>query len=270
MTSLRFTCLGKRVQPPVFLTVFTILAFCAGVTLAQDTEQLLNSTIATQAQTDTRSQRSQSAVTQLANERSDYFADYRVAIQHLDQLKVYNANLQHIINDQEREKDSIRQQLEDFGEVEQGIVPLMYEMVAALKSFVDLDMPFSRNERADRVQRLQDNLERSDLTVSEKYRQIMEAYQIETSYGRKIEAYSGTLAIGGENRKVDLLRIGRILLAYQTPDRSETGFWDKTTGQWTELDGSYRRSITQGLNIARKQAAPTLLIVPLPAAEQSR
>ncbi len=263
-------CLGKRVRMPIFLSACATVVFAAGVTLAQDTEQLLNSTIATQAQTDTRSQRSQTTVTQLASERSDYFADYRVAIQHLDQLKVYNTNLQLIIDDQEREKISIRQQLEDFGEVEQGIVPLMYEMVAALKSFVDLDMPFSRNERADRVQRLQDNLERSDLTVSEKYRQIMEAYQIETSYGRKIEAYSGTLAIGRENRKVDLLRIGRILLAYQTPDRSETGFWDKTTGQWTELGGSYRRSITQGLNIARKQAAPTLLIIPLPAAEQSQ
>jgi hypothetical protein len=139
-------------------------------------------------------------------------------------------------------------------------------MVAALKTFVELDMPFLRNERADRVQRLQDNLERSDLTVSEKYRQIMEAYQIETSYGRNIEAYSGTLAIGGENRKVDLLRIGRILLAYQTPDRSETGFWDKTTQQWTELDGSYRRAVTDGLMIARKQASPSLLVLPVPAA----
>ncbi len=270
MTGLRYSDLGRRSRPPTLLTACLMMLCVAAPALAQDTEQLLNSTIATQAQTDTSSQRSQTAVTRLASESSEYFADYRVAIQQLDQLKVYNANLQHIINDQEREKDSIRQQLENFGEVEQGIVPLMYEMVATLKSFVDLDMPFLRNERADRVQRLQSNLERSDLTVSEKYRQIMECYQIETSYGRKIEAYSGTLAIGGENRKVDLLRIGRILLAYQTPDRSETGFWDKTTGQWTELDGSYRRSITSGLNVARKQAAPTLLIVPLPAAEQSR
>lgn len=266
MTGLRYTCLGMRSRPPALIAACLLTLAAAGTTLAQDTEQLLNSTIATQAQTDSGSQKSQEAVTQLASESSEYFADYRVAIQQLDQLKVYNTNLQQIINDQEREKVSIRQQLEDFGDVEQGIVPLMYEMVAALQSFIELDMPFLRNERGDRVQRLQDNLERSDLTVSEKYRQIMEAYQIETSYGRNIEAYSGTLAIGGENRKVDLLRIGRILLAYQTPDRSETGFWDKTSRQWTELDGSYRRSVTDGIKIAKKQAAPTLLVVPVPAA----
>ena len=266
MTGLSHNCLGRHSRPPALLAACFLTLSAAGITLAQDTEELLESTIATQAQTDTSSQRSQTTVTQLASESSDYFADYRVAIQQLDQLKVYNGNLSRIIDDQEREKVSIQQQLEDFGDVEKGIVPLMYEMVAVLKSFVELDMPFLRNERADRVQRLQDNLERSDLTVSEKYRQIMEAYQIETSYGRNIEAYSGTLAIGGENRKVDLLRIGRILLAYQTPDRSETGFWDKTTQQWTELDGSYRRAVTDGLMIARKQASPSLLVLPVPAA----
>jgi hypothetical protein len=251
---------------PVFLRICAVVAFAAATASAQETEQLLNSTIATQAQTDTNSQRSQTTVAQLASESSEYFGDYRVAIQQLDQLKVYNANLQQIINDQERDKVSVKRQLEGFGDVEKGIVPLMYEMVDALKSFVELDMPFLRNERGDRVQRLQENLERSDLTVSEKYRQIMEAYQIETSYGRNIEAYSGTLAIGGEDRKVDLLRIGRILLAYQTPDRSETGFWDKTTQQWAELDDSYRRAVTDGIKIARKQAAPNLLVVPVPAA----
>jgi hypothetical protein len=266
MTGSRIACLGRRVRIPVYMAACVAGVLFAGAASAQDTEQLLNSTITAQARTDSDAQKSQMTIAQLASESSEYFGDYRVAIQQLDQLKVYNANLQQIINDQEREEVSIQQQLQDFGEVEKGIVPLMYEMVDALKSFVELDMPFLRNERGDRVQRLQNNLERSDLTVSEKYRQIMEAYEIETSYGRNIEAYSGTLAIGGEDRKVDLLRIGRILLAYQTLDRSETGFWDKTTRQWTELDDSYRRAVTDGIKIAKKQAAPTLLVVPVPAA----
>jgi Protein of unknown function (DUF3450) len=269
MISMRIACLAKQARPRAFIKVAAIAIFITGTATAQDTQQLLNSTIDVQARTDTSSQKSQQTVAQLAGERSEYFADYRVAIQQLEQLKVYNANLESIINDQERDKVSIRRQIDNFAEVEQGIVPLMYDLVAALRTVVELDLPFLRNERAERVQRLQDNLERSDLTVSEKYRQIMEAYQIETSYGRNIEAYSGTLSIGGQDRKVDLLRIGRILLAYQTPDRSETGFWDKTTRQWTELDDSYRRPVTEGLKIARKQAAPTLLSLPLPAAENA-
>ncbi len=247
----------------------TVLAgvLLAANSAAQDTEALLNATLQAQAQTDTRAQRSQATVAQLAEQSSDYFGEYRVATQRLDQLKVYNANLERLIADQEQEKTSLRDQLNNFGDIEKGIVPLMYELVASLKSFVELDMPFLQNERRDRVDRLEANLERSDLTVSEKYRQIMEAYQIETAYGRNIETYAGTLPIDGEDCKVDLLRIGRVVLAYQTPDQLRTGYWDKTTGEWTSAGDDYRRAVTEGIRIARKQAAPSLLELPLPAAE---
>ena len=258
---------GKRAWLPVVLFSGAYLAIAGADSMAQDAAQILDSTLQTQAQADTSAQRSQAAVSQLASQSSEYFADYRVAVQQLDQLKVYNANLQRLISDQDREKTSLREQLENFGDIEQGIVPLMYGLVASLKSFVALDMPFLRNERNSRVERLEANLERSDLTVSEKYRQIMEAYQIEAGYGKNIEAYAGTLPIDGENRKVDLLRIGRVVLAFQTPDQSVTGFWDKSAGQWSELADEYRRAVTQGIRIARKQAAPTLLDLPLPTAE---
>jgi hypothetical protein len=259
-------CKSWRSSPVPILAIL-VFALPAGYAAAQDTERLLESTLSAQAQTDTAAQRSQQAVTRLAEEGSEYFADYRVAIQQLDQIKVYNANLERLVADQEREKVSLGQQLDDFENVEQGIVPLMYELVASLKTFVSLDMPFLQNERVGRVERLETNLERSDLTVSEKYRQIMEAYQIETSYGRNIEAYPGTLEIDGQERKVDLLRIGRIVLAYQTPDHSETGYWNKNEGTWSRLDDRFRRPVTEGIRIARKQAAPGLLELPLSAAE---
>jgi hypothetical protein len=241
-----------------------------GSVLAQSPEQLLAQAINEQADVDTRSQQSQLRVAQLDEQAGEYFGEFRVALQQLERLRIYNANLDSLIADQEREKASIATQLDDFGAMEQGIVPLMYEMIAALKQFIELDMPFSQAERRSRVDRLEINIERSDLTVSEKYRQIMEAYQIETSFGRNIEAYMGTLEVDGVERKVDLLRVGRILLAYQTPDLSETGYWDKSTKSWQVLDGSYRRAITDGLRIARKQAAPSLLELPLPAAEAAR
>jgi len=62
-----------------------------------------------------------------------------------------------------------------------------------------------------------------------------------------------------------LLRVGRIVLAYQTLDRTETGFWDKTERHWV-VDNSYSRDIADGLRIARKQMAPRLLEIPVPAA----
>jgi hypothetical protein len=267
-SSLR-NALGKPAPAWTAIALAIVVLPGLGDSRAQETEQLLNATITAQAQTDTQSQRSQQAVSRLSDQSDEYFGDYRVTVQQLDQLKVYNRNLEQLVRDQQREKESLNNQLENFGNIEEGIVPLMYELVASLKTFVQLDMPFLQNERRDRLGRIESNLERSDLTVSEKYRQIMEAYQIETAYGRNIEAYPGTLQIDGIDRKVDLLRIGRVVLAYQTPDQAETGHWDKRAKRWTALDDDFRRSVTLGIRIAKKQAAPTLLELPLPAAEEA-
>ena len=240
--------------------------FATTTASAQSAEQLLDKSFSEQSSIAANAQQSQLRVAQLDEQTSEYFGDFRVTLQQLERLRIYNHNLENLVADQEQEKSSIARQLNDFGDMEQGIVPLMYDMIAALKKYVELDAPFSQLERQNRIDRLEINIERSDLTVSEKYRQIMEAYQIETSYGRNIEAYMGTLRIEGVDRKVDLLRVGRIFLAYQTPDLKETGYWDTATRSWRPLDSSYRRAVTDGLRIARKQAAPSLLNLPLAAA----
>lgn len=243
-----------------------VLLALPSLAMAQQATTPVDNALQEQAASDSESQQSQQTVEQLADMIAADIALDRQLTQRINQLKIYNNNLDELVADQEREKQSLIEQIDEFGSVEQGVVPLMVEMIATLRRFVELDMPFLQNERADRLVRIDANMSRADLTVSEKYRQIMEAYQIEVSYGRNIEAYIGSLEIDGVQRKVDLLRVGRVLLAYQTLDRSESGFWDKTTGQWTELDDSYRREIADGLRIARKQMAPRLLELPFPAA----
>ena len=76
-------------------------------------------------------------------------------------------------------------------------------------------------------------------------------------------AYRGMLDDG---KTVDFLRVGRIALVYQTLDGEETGVWDPNALEWTILDDSYRTPIKQGLKIARKQSAPDMIHLPLPAA----
>ena len=110
---------------------------------------------------------------------------------------------------------------------------------------------------------------RADVTNAEKYRRIMEAYQIENEYGRTIEAYRGGLERDDREITVYFLRFGRIALLYQTLDESEAGVWNAETGSWVPLDSSYRSTIRQGIRIARKQAAPDLIQLPLPAAKDA-
>lgn len=247
------------------ILISAALSVLLGLAQAQEPAPAIDPALEEQAASGQQSQQSQQQVDQLDDETGSDIAENRQAARQLNRRRIYNSNLEALVADQEREKLSLEQQIDEFGNVERGVVPLMFEMIATLRKFIDLDMPFLQKERSDRLVRLEMNMSRSDLSVSERYRQIMEAYQIEVSYGRNIEAYIGTLDIGGDERKVDLLRVGRILLAYQMLDRAETGFWDKAERHWV-VDNSFSRDIADGLRVARKQMAPKLLELPLPAA----
>jgi hypothetical protein len=117
---------------------------------------------------------------------------------------------------------------------------------------------------------LKDMFVRADVTNAEKYRRILEAYQIENDYGNTIEAYRSDLELNGTVTEVDFLRLGRVAIYYQRLDGSESGFWNKTNKRWESLPLSYSNSIRNGLRIARKEAAPDLLILPVPAAEAAK
>jgi hypothetical protein len=98
----------------------------------------------------------------------------------------------------------------------------------------------------------------------------MEAFQVENEYGNTIEAYKGNIVLNGTTSSVNFLRLGRVALYYQRLDGSETGFWNKEEKRWQTLPADYRNAIRDGLRIARKEAAPDLLTLPVPAPEAAR
>jgi hypothetical protein len=251
---------NRRWRPRACAALALMAVLPLGQAVAQ--ERTLNSALSEQKSSVQDSARSQARIAQLADQTTELLGEYRVVIQRLDRVRIYNENLVQLVGDQGREMTDIQRQLTSFQEVQQDIIPLMFEMIDDLAQLVELDMPFQLQERRDRVEMLRDIMGQSDVTVSEKYRQIMNAYQIEADFGRTTEAYDGQLG----DRKVDFLRVGRILLAYQTPDRAETGFWNKNTREW-EVANGYRNDVVEGLRIARQQAAPNLLRLPVPAPE---
>jgi hypothetical protein len=125
-------------------------------------------------------------------------------------------------------------------------------------------LPFLPEERAERLAQLEDLLKSVHVSVAEKYRRLVEVYQIESDYGRTLEAWRGTLGENEPVRIVDFLRLGRVMLFYQTLDGREQGYWDAQTSAWKALPDSYRRTLEQGLNIARQQQTPVMLRLPLP------
>jgi len=227
------------------------------------TEQL-DGLLLAQAQTDRAAQASQDNVEKLADQTQDLAQKYRQTLENTKSITEYTDHLRKQVVSQREEIASIQTQLASIETTSRDVFPLMQRMVESLDQFVQLDTPYLAEERAKRVQSLKDMMDRADVTVSEKYRRILEAYQIEMEAGRTLEAYDGLMGEGDAAKAVSFLRVGRVALAYQTTDGGETGYWDNTQRQWV-VDNDYSHDVKEALRVARKMTAPDLLLVPVPA-----
>jgi hypothetical protein len=263
---------GKHVRSslrwPVCVSVTGIFLILSTTLLAAD--NTLEKSIETASKSNSSSAASQKKIDQLSDKTRELYNDYKSTLRELHSYKLYNKNLEDLIDSQKQEINSFDTQLAQIDDTQRDVIPLMIKMVDTLDEFIKLDQPFLLNERQNRVNELKVLMSRSDVATSEKYRRIMEAYQVEMEYGRTIEAYRGTLESNGENRTVNFFRLGRVALYYQTLDEQETGIWDRSSHKWLPLSSDYRLPVRKGLGIARKQAAPDLLLLPVSAPEQAK
>ncbi|MDR0781721.1 MAG: DUF3450 domain-containing protein [Pseudomonadales bacterium] len=243
---------------------------------AQAQAPLNDATIAAQAGVDAAAAASQQTINNLVDETQRIGTQYANMLAEVDSLNQYNERLQQQVNAQLTEVASIQNQLNEIETTNREVLPLMDRMVQTLDQFVKADVPFELEVAADggkgrlvRVRDLVDLMGRADVSISEKYRQILEAYQIELDYGRTAGTYQGTLGDGANSKTVQFVRLGRVALLYQTPDGSDTGYWDVRKKSWVQ-DDSYRDAIKRALIVARGDGAPDLMRVPVPAPEAAK
>jgi hypothetical protein len=249
--------------------LFHLLVALVPAALAAPAGAQLQEALAQQVQADREAAQSQQQLNDIRERTQDAAGRYAQAMADADSLERFNAQLQEQVQSQEEEIASIQQQLQDIETTNREVQPLMQQMVDTLDRFVQLDVPFLLEERTARVQRLKDIMGRADITISEKYRNILEAYQIELEYGRTLSAYEGRLGTGPDARTVEFAQLGRVSLMYRTLDGSETGYWDADKKMWV-VDESYREAVEEAIRVARRDGAPDLLTVPVPAPQEVR
>ncbi len=224
--------------------------------------QVLEQSIATETGITRDAAQAQQQINQVDEQTQALIDEYRRTISETESLRIYNNQMQAIVNNQESEIVSINRQLEGLETTNREVVPLMIQMAERLGQLVRADLPFRLEERIRRADGLVNLLDQSDITTSEKYRLIVEAYQAEMEYGRTMEGYRGALPDG---QQVEFLRVGRTLLFWQSLDGSETGWWNPNQRQFERLADRYRLPVSDGLAIARNQVAPDLIRLPVPA-----
>jgi hypothetical protein len=231
--------------------------------------QKLDTVVGEQIAAQQDAQASQKRVDSIDDETDKILAEYKKATTEAESFTNYANQLAIQIQSQEEEISIINGELAEIETTARDVLPLMQKMLATLEEFVRLDLPFLPDERSKRISSLKEMMGRADVAISEKYRRIIEAYQIEMEYGRTIEAYEGKESASESARTVNFLRIGRVSLMYQTLDGKETGYWDMDNKSWV-VDNDYRHAFIKADGVAKKLGAPDLLHAPVPAAKESQ
>ncbi|MEA3299294.1 MAG: DUF3450 domain-containing protein [Porticoccaceae bacterium] len=212
---------------------------------------------------------SQARVDNVADQTYDILQQFKTVNKQIEGLKVYNAQLDRQIANQTQTMADLQESIENATVMERQIMPLTLKMVEALEQFVELDLPFNKQARLEAIGKVRDNLDSSRFSAAEKFRQVLELYDIESQYSRTIDQFEGMIDQDGQQRQVTFFRVGRIALMYQTPDQDETGVWDADTQSW-QVANEFRSDVSKGIRIAKKQAAIDILNLPIPAPEAAQ
>ncbi len=216
-------------------------------------------------------EQSQKRIDKIVEGAQERLIQYQALQKQIEGLKAYNEQLSTQVASQEdlitRFDDSITQ----VSLIERQMAPLVTRMAESLEQFVELDLPFNTDERQERVAFIKESLVAADIDVAEKFRQVIEAYQIENEYGRKIDSFQDIVDLNGNEYEVDVLRIGRIAMVCQTKDTTVSATWNQATDSWDVLDNvTYRNAIRNGIKMAKKQASINILSLPIAAPEAAQ
>ena len=209
------------------------------------------------------SAQSQAKIDSTESDTDKIVNEYKVVSKQVEGLKLYNAQKRIQIQAQLDLMDKYDEQLVQVVIMQRQIPPLAQRMLEGLEKYVNLDTPFHIEERRQRIDLVRSSLSNPKVTASEQVRQILEAFNIEAQYGRKLDAYEETIVLDNQEIVVNILRVGRLGMFYQTKDEQSSGRWNNTTGTWDELPGSYRKPIRDGIRMAKKLAPTDMLMMPV-------
>ena len=212
--------------------------------------------------------KSQNKIDEMDDDTSLIVNEYKTVSKQIDGLIVYNAQMRAQIQAQEDRLKEIDKTMKEAQIMQRQIPPFTKRMLAGIEKSIELDMPFHLAERKERIAFAKAAIDNPTVSAAEGLRQVLEAYNVEMEYGRKMDSYKDTIPVDNQQREVNILRVGRLALVYQTSDENVTGAWDNKNQQWVELGGAYRNPTRKGLRIANKLATVDMLELPVPNPEE--
>ena len=230
----------------------------------------LNSIVSVGQQKVAQARKSQARINKLQDDTSSLISEFKTVNNAIEGLRIYNSQLERQIQSQKDIMQKLDGSIGQITVIQRQVQPLVLEQLEVLRQHVALDWPYRKDLRASRVEKLAGIMEDADVTIAEKFRQMLEIYSIEAEYSKKIDSYSDSIKFGGQDLVMDIVAIGRIALMAQTPDQSVTLAWDRGAGKWTEMGAEYKKPVRNAIKIAQKTAQNDIMLLPVEAPEAAK
>lgn len=201
-------------------------------------------------------------INQLDDERTDLVTEYRSLLQRKTAADLYARQQTAAVESQVREIAVLEDQLGRIDEIKSQTGPMLEQLIDDLEAFVDADLPFKLTERKERIERLRGYLTNPNLDVTERYRQIMDAYVSEMEVGRTSDTWAEDIEVDGKTVTVQMVLFGRVALVYMDPTKTYAARYDRPTGEWMPLENKYKAEIAKAIRILEGKRTQDVMYVP--------
>ncbi len=205
---------------------------------------------------------SQQRVETMDDEADTMIREYRAVLQQKDNIALFVDQQDIYLQSQKAEIASLKRQLGTVEQIKQGMSPMMLKMAAALEDSVEADLPFRLNERRARIERIKNVLADPNVSPAEQYRQVLNGFKIEVTYGQGLDSYEGAHPTRPGN-VVNFLRFGRTSLLYITKDESEVARYNLASRSWDVVSGDESLGLRKAIRVANGEAAPEVVFAPI-------
>ncbi len=244
----------------ILLFSASCLMLSAGSPLAGNTNQRIEEPVRQSIKT---RQTTQKAEEKWRFEKEKLVAKFEQLLQEQERLQEQKSNLQQQVESTQKRIVAKERQLNDIEQISSQIRPFLDKLVKELGLQITDGLPFLTAERRHRIDKLEKLMVAPDISISEKYRKVMEALLVEAEYGFTIEAKQETIEVEGQARLVNIFRLGRISLFYQSLDQKHCGFYNVVAKNWQTLPAKHNREIQSAIDIAAKRRPVEILSLPL-------
>lgn len=208
-------------------------------------------------------QKTQKDIEKWSEKKSMLEAEYDTLTENNKRLAIQREQLTQELDTMQQRITDLENRIEAMEKISEKLKPFLYGVYEKLVESVDQRLPFLQVERSERLGNLKKTLDDPQIVLGEKFRKIMEALFIEAEYGNTVEVFQEKIFLGDEDVLVNVLRLGRISLLFETLDQTTSGYFDLDENQWKALPQSANRDIRIAMEIGSKRRPADVVTLPL-------